>query len=190
MAMMNARSVFKGAAIGERAADAVLARANEMLGSDPADGAKAEALYAVYDPRERTVQCARAGGAAVLVSFSQGPFKLLETPEAPPVGTAPGAVYSPLVHPVVPGDVLVVCSRTARIGKTTCRSALLEGNRYGHRSVGDGTEGRQFAVMAVHFGAWQGWEQRNNGGKERARRCSRQARRSVSCCVQVCGVRK
>ena len=75
-------------------------------------------------------------------------------------------------------------------GKTTYRSALLEGNRYGHRSVGDGTEGRHFAVMVMHFGAWQGWGQCNNGGKERARRCWREARCSVSCSVQVCGVRK
>ena len=78
-----------------------------------------------------------------------------------------------------------------RIGKTTCRSALLEGNRYGRRSVGDGTEGRRFRG---HGGAFRSlarvWGERNNGGKERARRCSRQARRSVSCCVQVCGVRK
>ena len=111
MAMMNARSVFKGAAIGERAAHAVLARANEMLGSDPAGGVEAEAVYAIYDPVERTVQCARAGRAAVFVSSSQGPFTLVETPEAPAVGTVPGVVYSPSVHPVGPGDVLLVCSR-------------------------------------------------------------------------------
>ena len=107
MAMVNARGVFKGAAIGERAPDAVLARASEMLGAHALDGDCCDALYAVYDPLERTVECAGAGAASVFTVSAAGACAPLA-----PVQSA-GRPYRLGRAVLGPRDGLIACSRAA-----------------------------------------------------------------------------
>lgn len=107
VAMMTARSAFKGAAIGERASGAVLARVNEMLGAGACGGFGVEALYAVYDPHERVVECVRSGAVGVLAVSREGLPRILAVPD-----TASGSMSAASVHAIAPGEALVVCSRS------------------------------------------------------------------------------
>ena len=112
-AMMNALSVFKGAAIGERDPYAMLSRANEMLWAGPFDGVSADAVYLVHDPLERVVHCAAAGAAQALLVVGAHPPVTLAADPGPRLGTAVDAAYAAASRPFLAGDTAVVCSRPA-----------------------------------------------------------------------------
>ena len=94
MLMMNARSVFKGAAIGERCPSRVLARMNEVLIGDLVDGANISLLYLVYDPLDGGLDYACAGRHPPAFVFTRdGTLRGLPSPGGPAIGHSSRAVY-------------------------------------------------------------------------------------------------
>ena len=112
LAMLQLRSLLKGAAIAERDPGAVFSHAGEAVRDGALGRASASALYAVYCPIERTVTCVAAGEVGALVLSPSRAGSLLPDGASAPLGRDADAVPRVVSADVPPGAVFVASSRS------------------------------------------------------------------------------
>ena len=112
LAMLQLRSLFKGAAIADRDPGSVLSHVGEAVRDGALGSASASALYAVHCPIEHTVACVAAGevGALVLSPFASG--SLFPDGASAPLGRDMDTVPHFVSADVRPGRVFVASSRS------------------------------------------------------------------------------
>ena len=130
MSMMHARSIFKGAAIGERHISSMLARASEFLECNRDSPPRASALYAVYDPSAARVEYAALGDVTALVLSPDGSACVLPVPVGCGERLTAGLSYDVADCILAVGQTLVLCSSPvepeSRLDFTDCRARTLD----------------------------------------------------------------
>lgn len=117
LAMLQLRSLLKGAAIAERDPGSVFSHVVEAVRDGALGRASASALYAVYSPVERTVACVAAGEVGALVLSPSATGSLSPDGASASLGRDADPVPRVVSADVPPGAVFVASSRSCAGGR-------------------------------------------------------------------------
>ena len=108
MFMMSARTLLKGAAIGNSDPGAVMREVNNLLTEDNEASMFVTVLYAVYDPSNGSVTFANGGHNSPLLVRADGTSSLLPLTGGIALGMLPGIEYNQGAVTLASGETLVL----------------------------------------------------------------------------------
>ena len=120
--LLNARSVLRGTAIGVGDPGEVFAKTNAIVFEDRPGEAFLEGVYAVHDPHQGTVACARSGAPAALLIGADGACRPVCAVSGPPLARGAEARYVESEDALKLGETLLLVSTGA--GETLNRPGV------------------------------------------------------------------